>query len=62
MQLIRELVELEDSSEVIAHNGEHREGQKENMKEQVKAQKILEDGITLWLQNERRERMGISNI
>lgn len=62
MQLIRELVELEDSSEVIAQNGEHREGQKENMKEQVKARKILEDGITLWLQNERRERMGISNI
>lgn len=61
MQLIRELVELEDSSEVMTQNGEHRERQKENMKG-VKTWKTLEDGIVLWLQNERRERMEIGNI
>lgn len=40
MQLIRELVELEDSSEVITQNGEHRGQQMEKMKERVKTWKI----------------------
>lgn len=40
MQLIRELVELEDSSEVITQNGEHRGQQMEKMKEQVKTWRI----------------------
>lgn len=40
MQLIRELIELEDSSKVITQNGEHRERQMGKMKERVKTWKI----------------------